>query len=179
MCTTKVSPALATMSPLASINMPELSMATCPRGSVSTAKISPAGAATARCTSSRSGIRRLSHPGRQRRRRPPAAVRAGPDGGCVVNFESAGGAVLVRTALRVGEIEGLLVRRQHRDRGDVAGLAASRAESLGELTWLITAVTDVDPVTATQSHDQPGDRAGKPPRDVQRCAPAPQSVPVR
>jgi hypothetical protein len=62
MCTTKVSPTVATMSPLAAINMPELSMATCPRGSVSTAKISPADAATARCTSSRSGMRRLSHP---------------------------------------------------------------------------------------------------------------------
>src|SRR5215813_13391087 len=62
MCTTKVSPTVATMSPLAPINMPELSMATCPRGSVSTAKISPAGAATARCTSSRSRMRRLSHP---------------------------------------------------------------------------------------------------------------------
>ena len=62
MCTTKVSPTLATMFPLASINMPELSMATCPRGSVSTAEISPADAATARCTSSRSGMCRLSHP---------------------------------------------------------------------------------------------------------------------
>src|SRR5437773_2287820 len=62
MCTTKVSPTLATMSPLEAISMPELSMATWPRGSVSTAKISPAGAATARCTSSRSGMRRLSHP---------------------------------------------------------------------------------------------------------------------
>src|SRR5690348_10460635 len=62
MCTTKVSPALATMSPLAAISIPELSMATCPCGSVSTAKISPADAATARCTSSRSGMRRLSHP---------------------------------------------------------------------------------------------------------------------
>src|SRR5215471_19116011 len=63
MCTTKVSPSLATASPLEAISMPELSMATWPRGSVSTAKISPAGAATARCTSSRSGMRRLSHPG--------------------------------------------------------------------------------------------------------------------
>ena len=62
MCTTKVSPTLATMSPLAAINMPELSMATWPWGSLSTAKISPAGAATARCTSSRSGMCRLSHP---------------------------------------------------------------------------------------------------------------------
>src|SRR6476620_896724 len=44
--------------------MPELSMATCPRGSRMTAKISPADAATARCTSSRSGIGRLSHRGR-------------------------------------------------------------------------------------------------------------------
>src|ERR1700722_9424376 len=56
---------------------------------------------------------------------------------------------------------------------------ASRAESLKELTWLITAVMDVDAVTATQSHDQPGDRAGKPPRDVQRCAPAPEPTPLR
>src|SRR6202795_3915513 len=56
MCTTKVSPTWATMSPLASISMPELSMATCPRGSLSTAKISPADAATARCTSSRSAM---------------------------------------------------------------------------------------------------------------------------
>src|SRR6516165_8643267 len=64
MWTTNVSPVLATMSPLADISMPELSMATWPRGSVSTAKISPAEAATARCTSSRSGMRRLSHPGR-------------------------------------------------------------------------------------------------------------------
>src|SRR5262249_45338872 len=61
-CTTKVSPTLATTSPLASINMPKLSMATCPRGSVSTTKTSPAGTTTAHCTSSRSGIRRLSHP---------------------------------------------------------------------------------------------------------------------
>src|SRR3984957_13706655 len=60
MCTTKVSPTLATMSPLASISMPELSMATCPRGSLSTAKTSPADAATARCTSSRSAMRPLS-----------------------------------------------------------------------------------------------------------------------
>src|SRR6266487_2988115 len=73
MCTTKVSPALATMSLLASINMPELSMATCPRGSLSTAKISPADAATARCTSSRSGMRRLLHPGWQVQRLHPAA----------------------------------------------------------------------------------------------------------
>src|SRR5690348_14676478 len=61
MCTTKVSLTLATMSPLAAINMPELSMATCPWGSVSTVKVSPADAATARCTSNRSGMRRLSH----------------------------------------------------------------------------------------------------------------------
>src|ERR1700734_3164914 len=61
MCTTKVSPAFATGSPLADISMPELSMATCPWGSLSTAKISPGDAATARCTSSRSGMSRLSH----------------------------------------------------------------------------------------------------------------------
>src|ERR1700726_2838885 len=75
MCTTKVSPTLATTSPLASINMPELSMATCPRGSLSTAKISPADAATARCTSSRSGMGRLSHP---RRGRGPGDTGAVP-----------------------------------------------------------------------------------------------------
>src|SRR5512146_1635995 len=68
MCTTKVSPALVTTSPLADISMPELSMATCPRGSLSTAKISAGDAATARCTSSCSGTCRLSHA-----RQPPGS----------------------------------------------------------------------------------------------------------
>jgi hypothetical protein len=54
----------------------------------------------------------------------------------------------------------------------MAGRPASRAESLEDAKWLITAMMDVDAVTATQSHDQTGDRAGKPPRDVQRRAPA-------
>lgn len=75
-------------------------------------------------------------------------------------------------ALRVRGIDGLLIRRRRRDRGDMAGRPASRAESLEDAKWLITAMMDVDAVTATQSHDQPGDRAGKPPRDIQRRAPA-------
>lgn len=75
-------------------------------------------------------------------------------------------------ALRVRGIDGLLIRQRRRDQGDVAGRPASRAESLEDAKWLITAMMDVDAVTATQSDDQPGDRTGKPPRDVQRCAPA-------
>ena len=100
-------------------------------------------------------------------------MRAGQGWGCVVNFGFAGRAVLVTAAMRIRGIDGLLIRRQPRDRGDMVGLPTSRAESLEELTWLITAVMDVAAVTATHSHDQPGDCAGKPPRDVQRCAPAP------
>src|ERR1700722_3667160 len=84
MCTTKVSPTLVTMSPLASISIPELSMATCPRGSLSTAKISPADAATARCTSSRSVMCPLSperHNGQGRARRTLAIPGKPGDGG--------------------------------------------------------------------------------------------------
>src|ERR1700729_2968509 len=84
MCTTKVSPTLATMSPLASISMPELSMATCPRGSLSTAKIGPADAAKARCTSSRSFMCPLSperHNGQGRAGRTLAGPGKPGDGG--------------------------------------------------------------------------------------------------
>ena len=55
----------------------------------------------------------------------------------------------------------------------MVGLPTSRAESLEDAKCLITAVMDVDARTASESHDQPGDCASKPPRDVQRCAPAP------
>jgi hypothetical protein len=110
-------------------------------------------------------------PAGQRHRSPAGARSSG--WGCVVSFDFAGRAVLVGAALRARGIDGLLIRQPHRDRGDMAGLPASPAESLEELTWLITAVMDVDAVTAIQSYDQPGNRAGQPPRDVQRCAPAP------
>src|SRR5215471_13922060 len=59
MCTTKVSPTLATGSPVASISIPELSMATCPCGSVSTAKIAAGSAGMIRCTSMRSVVMSL------------------------------------------------------------------------------------------------------------------------
>src|ERR1700742_1489938 len=55
MCTTKVSPTCRTGSPSADWSMPELSMATCPRGSASSAKITPGVAAIWRWTSNRSG----------------------------------------------------------------------------------------------------------------------------
>ena len=42
--------------PVADINMPELSMSTCPSGSHSTAKIVDGSAAMVRCTSKRSGV---------------------------------------------------------------------------------------------------------------------------
>ena len=51
------------------------------------------------------------------------------------------------------------------DQGDMSGFrpAAAAAESLEDTKWPITAVTDVAARPATQSHDQPGDCAGKPP----------------
>src|ERR1700761_2952052 len=54
MCTTKLSPGADTGSPSASINIPELSIATCPCGSHSTRKMAAGLAGMIRCTSSRS-----------------------------------------------------------------------------------------------------------------------------
>ncbi len=54
MWTTKVSPAAVTGSPVASISMPVLSMATCPCGSQSTRKTASGAASIVRVTSSRS-----------------------------------------------------------------------------------------------------------------------------
>src|SRR6266487_1033350 len=54
MWTTKVSPAAVTGSPVASISMPVLSMATCPCGSQSTRKTASGAASIVRATSSRS-----------------------------------------------------------------------------------------------------------------------------
>src|SRR5882672_8478768 len=51
MCTTNLSPTPRTGSPSADWSMPELSIATCPRGSHSTANTVAGGAAISRCTS--------------------------------------------------------------------------------------------------------------------------------
>ncbi len=68
MWTTKLSPAAVTGSPVASISMPVLSMATCPCGSHRTRKIAAGVASISRWTSSRSaatcpsGTRSVGHP---------------------------------------------------------------------------------------------------------------------
>src|SRR5581483_9110738 len=62
MWTTKVSPALVTGSPVASISIPELSIATCPPGSHNTRKTVAGSAAMGRWTSKRSAIAQSSHP---------------------------------------------------------------------------------------------------------------------
>ena len=51
---------------------------------------------------------------------------------CVVNSEFAAQAALVMAALGLRGIHGLLIRRQHRDRGDMVALQTSRAESVEE-----------------------------------------------
>src|SRR4249920_25149 len=56
MCTTKLSPTPWTGSPVASINIPELSIATCPFGSHSTRKIAAASAGMVRATCNRSTL---------------------------------------------------------------------------------------------------------------------------
>src|SRR4051794_22610014 len=61
MCTTNVSPTAVAGSPVALINMPELSIATWPFGSDTTRKMSAGSAAIARSTSIRSAIGASSH----------------------------------------------------------------------------------------------------------------------
>src|ERR687897_2488391 len=56
MCTTKLSPTAVTGSPVASISIPELSIATCPWGSHSSWKIVGGSAGIVRWTSSRSVV---------------------------------------------------------------------------------------------------------------------------
>src|SRR5687768_1163148 len=82
MCTTKLSPSAVTGSPEASINMPELSIATCPCGSHSTRKIDAASAGINRWTSNRSFVIRASchRPAGTPRRRPDRARGSRPRG---------------------------------------------------------------------------------------------------
>src|SRR4051812_17122052 len=64
MCTTNVSPTAVTGSPVASINIPELSIATWPSGLRSTAKMAAGSALMVRCTSMRSVVISASCHGR-------------------------------------------------------------------------------------------------------------------
>src|SRR5262245_52763685 len=63
MCTTNSSPTAETASPVASINIPDASMSTCPCGSRSTAKIAAGSAGMVRDTSMRSATPDTLPPG--------------------------------------------------------------------------------------------------------------------
>ena len=74
MCTTKLSPTAVTGSPSADCSMPELSIATCPCGSRSTAKIAAGSASIVRWTSIRSLVMSLSCQSPRLVREPEAVI---------------------------------------------------------------------------------------------------------